>query len=123
LNRINPDEIKFEYSGGEVHYAEATDIENHDSKQEARTCVEGGLAVLWENVRNHPRMELVETSIEEDDDKIWAVCHFKQDSVEAMASLMGELAGTLIEHDPELFAAKITPLVRRAQKQQRDGGG
>jgi hypothetical protein len=90
MNRITPGEIKFEQTAdGNLHYAEAVHIKNHDTRDQARQTVEGGLAVLWENVRTHPNMEL---------------------------------AGTVIEEDSDLFAAKIIPLVERAKTNNVDNG-
>lgn len=98
-----------------MEYREAGYITEEKTREQVKNEVTGGLAMLWENAFQNPSITMVESRVEEEDSKIWAVSVFEQSSVEAMASLISELGGNVVAEDPELFARKMLPLLQRAQ--------
>ena len=113
MSRVNPDEIEFKYKDGKVEYREAAYITDEKDFQQVRSEVEGGIAMLWENAFQNDSIQMLESKVVEEDDKVWAVSVFNQDSVEAMAALMSELAGAVLDQNQELFARKMLPMMER----------
>ena len=113
MNRVQPDEIQFNYSDGKVQYAEAAYITENKTREQVKSEVQGGIAMLWENVRKSPDMDILQTEIVEDEDKIWAKSTFVQDVDSAFASIVKELSANLAQSDPELLVASIMPVIDR----------
>jgi len=96
-----------------VEYREALYITEEKTREQVRKEVTGGLAMLWENAFQNPSITIVESRVEEEENKIWAISIFEQDCIEAMAALISELGGNVVAEDQELFARKMLPLLQR----------
>lgn len=118
MNRIAPDEIDFHYEDGKVVYAEAAHIKDGKTREQVKSEVQGGIALLWENVRKSPDMDILQSEVIEEEDKIWAKTTFVQDVDSATASIIKELSANLVQNDPELFVASIMPIMDRIDTEE-----
>ena len=118
MNRVSPDEIEFHYEDGKVVYAEAAHIKDGKTREQVKKEVQGGIALLWENVRKSPDMDVVQSELIEEEDKVWAKTTFIQDVDSAIASIIKELSANLVQKDPELFAVAVVPIMDRIDMEE-----
>lgn len=122
VNRLNPDSIKFEWDGDEnkVYYTEVADCsdrsipEDSSLEEEVRKDKEFFQQIAALN----PQMNVVDVETEIDNQEETIKLVMEQNSVEALASLTGELLGYLLEEDKEIFYSKFKPFVERAREEK-----
>lgn len=122
LGRINPDEIYFEHGSGKTEYREVVYEESMPPGVDLAAATRRGVMEL----RRRADDELVDATYTIEGGRAVLESEWEQDSTEALANLLGELAGHVIEEEPQLFVQKILPFLHRVQSKlenvEQEGG-
>lgn len=111
MSRINPDEIYFDHGDGKTVYREEVYEESMPPGVDLGAATRRGVMEL----RRRAGDELVDANYHVEDGRAVIESEWEQDGTEALANLLSELVGHVIEEDPQLFVRKILPFLHRVQ--------
>lgn len=118
--RINPDRIEFEYDRdeGKVYYKEFLDCSDR-SVPEGSTLYDEVMKdkeLFEQKAAVNPYIDVVDVEVEVDNEVEMIEIVMKQEGLEAVAGLAGELIGFVLEEDEEMFYNKFKPFIDRANQ-------
>ena len=119
--RINPDIIELKITENYIDYEEylKTTEKNRDEKIKQ---VKGGIALLWERLKNNDQIDINSSIIIEKDNMVGSKVKLKQNHKKSISAVIRELTHYLYEISPKEAANSILPVANKIKEEKNYEG-